>query len=79
MNKSVPSIPYCNITVRLQFCRNRKIHDEWNVNSHPRTTYKKLLRLLTCCNEHQLQILLATATALLEPTADAANNSNGED
>mgnify|MGYP001006600686 CR=1 FL=1 len=38
------------------------------------STYKQLLRLLTHCNEHQLQVLLATATALLQPVPDASND-----
>lgn len=38
------------------------------------TTYQQLLRLLTHCNEHQLQILLATATALLQPVTDSIEN-----
>ena len=34
----------------------------------------QILRLLTHCNEHQLQILLATATAMLQPDLNASND-----
>ena len=47
------------------------VYPNGNTNN---TTYKQLLRLLTHCDEHQLQVLLATATALLQLAPDSGNN-----
>ncbi len=76
-HKGCPSLPlFCKAMRVLNLSADDYVYPNRNKNN---TTYKKLLRLLTRCNEHQLQVLLSTATALLEPAADTANNSNGED
>ena len=53
------------------FCKAMRL---LNLSADDSSTYKQLLRLLTHCNEHQLQILLATATAMLQPDLNASND-----
>ena len=58
--KNTSSLPvFCNAMRILNLSA-----DDYN------TTYQQLLRLLTHCDEHQLQVLLATAEALLRPASE---------
>ena len=71
-HKGTPSLPlFCKAMRLLNLSADDYVYPNGNRNN---STYKQLLRLLTHCNEHQLQVLLATATALLQPVPDASND-----
>lgn len=73
-HKGHPSLPlFCKAMRLLNLSADDYVYPNGNANS---TTYKQLLRLLTHCNEHQLQVLLATTTALLHPDPDSSDNHN---
>ena len=64
-HKGTPSLSlFCKAMRLLNLSADDYVYPNGNSDS---STYKQLLRLLTHCNEHQLQILLATATAMLQP------------
>ena len=70
--KGTPSLSlFCKAMRLLNLSADDYVYPNGNRNN---STYKQLLRLLTHCNEHQLQVLLATATALLQPVPDASND-----
>ena len=76
-HKGGPSLPlFCKAMRVLNLSADDYVYPNRNKDN---PTYERLLRLLTRCNDHQLQVLLATATALLEPVADTVNYSNKED
>lgn len=69
--KNMPSLPvFCNAMRILNLSADDYVYPNGNANN---STYKQLLRLLTHCNEHQLNVLLATAEALLHPN-EGSNN-----
>lgn len=71
-HKGNPSLPlFCKAMRILNLSADDYVYPNGNTNN---TTYKQLLRLLTHCDEHQLQVLLATATALLQLAPDSGNN-----
>lgn len=71
-HKGNPSLQlFCDAVRVLNLSADDYVYPNKNANN---TTYQQLLRLLTHCNEHQLQILLATATALLQPVTDSIEN-----
>ena len=73
--KGTPSLPvFCKAMRTLNFSADDYVYPNGNTNN---TTYKQLQRLLTHCDEHQLQVLLATVTALLKPVQEP-NNKNTE-
>lgn len=73
-HKGRPSLPlFCEAMRVLNLSADDYVYPNGNVNN---STYKQLLRLLTRCNEQQLQVLLATATALLQPAPDTTYNYN---
>lgn len=73
-HKGNPSLPlFCKAMRVLNLSADDYVYPNNNTNN---STYKQLLRLLTHCDEHQLQVLLATATALLQPTANSSDNFN---
>lgn len=66
--KNTPSLPvFCNAMRILNLSADDYVYPNGNANN---TTYQQLLRLLTHCDEHQLQVLLATAEALLRPASE---------
>ena len=70
--KGTPSLSlFCKAMRLLNLSADDYVYPNGNSDS---STYKQLLRLLTHCNEHQLQILLATATAMLQPDLNASND-----
>ena len=70
--KAGPSLElFCKTMQTLNISADDYVYPNGNSDS---STYKQLLRLLTHCNEHQLQILLATATAMLQPDLNASND-----
>lgn len=75
-HKGGPSLTlFCNAMRILNLSADDYVYPNANSND---TTYKKLYRLLTQCNQYQLQVLLATATALLQSKPDTPNNSSEE-
>ena len=69
-HKGTPSLSlFCKAMRLLNLSADDYVYPNGNSD-----TYKQLLRLLTHCNEHQLQILLATATAMLQPNLNASND-----
>ena len=71
-HKGTPSLSlFCKAMRLLNLSADDYVYPNGNSDS---STYKQLLRLLTHCNEHQLQILLATATAMLQPDLNASND-----
>lgn len=63
-HKGTPSLAlFCRIMRTLNLSADDYIFSRENQNSD---TYQKLLRLLSDCDESQLKVLLATATALLK-------------
>lgn len=73
-HKGRPSLPlFCEAMRVLNLSADDYVYPNGNANN---STYKQLLRLLTRCNEQQLQVLLATATALLQPAPDTTYNYN---
>lgn len=73
--KGTPSLPvFCKAMRTLNLSADDYVYPNGNTNN---TTYKQLQRLLTHCDEHQLQVLLATVTALLKPVQEP-NNKNTE-
>ena len=71
-HKGTPSLPlFCKAMRLLNLSADDYVYPNGNSEN---STYKQLLRLLTHCNEHQLQILLATATAMLQPDLNAIND-----
>lgn len=69
--KGTPSLPvFCKAMRTLNLSADDYVYPNGNSNN---TTYKQLQRLLTHCDEHQLQVLLATATALLQPVQEPTN------
>lgn len=73
-HKGSPSLPlFCKAMRLLNLSADDYVYpNEYRNNS----TYNQLLRLLTQCSEYQLQVLLATATALLQSDSDTNNNVN---
>ncbi len=70
--KGTPSLPvFCKAMRILNLSADDYVYPNGNANN---TTYKQLLRLLTHCDEYQLQVLLATAAALLQTTPESSNN-----
>ena len=70
--KGTPSLPvFCKAMRILNLSADDYVYPNGNANN---TTYKQLLRLLTHCDEYQLQVLLATAAALLQTTLESSNN-----
>lgn len=71
-HKGTPSLPlFCKTMRLLNLSADDYVYPNKNANN---TTYRQLQRLLTQCSEHQLQILLATTTALLQPDPDNSND-----
>lgn len=72
--KGTPSLPvFCKTMRVLNLSADDYVYPNGNANN---TTYKQLLRLLTHCDQHQLQVLLTTATALLQPATEPSNNDS---
>ena len=66
--KNTSSLPvFCNAMRILNLSADDYVYPNGNAHN---TTYQQLLRLLTHCDEHQLQVLLATAEALLRPASE---------
>ena len=71
-HKGSPSLSlFCDAMRILNLSADDYVYPNKNSNN---TTYKQLLRLLTHCDEYQLQVLLATAAALLQTMPDPDNN-----
>lgn len=71
-HKGTPSLPlFCKSMQVLNLSADDYVYPNRN-SGNP--TYEQILRLLTQCSEHQLQVLLATATALLQPDPDTSND-----
>ena len=71
-HKGHPSLPlFCKAMRLLNLSADDYVYPNGNNDN---STYKQLLRLLTHCNEPQLQILLAAATAMLQPDLNASND-----
>lgn len=64
-HKSKPSLNlFCHIVRTLNASADDYVYPNQNANND---TYHQLLRLLAHCNDYQLNVLLSTATALLNP------------
>ena len=71
-HKGTPSLPlFCKAMRLLNLSADNYVYPNGNSDN---STYKQLLRLLTHCNEHQLQILLAATTTMLQPDLNASND-----
>lgn len=72
-HKGTPSLSlFCKAMRLLNLSADDYVYPNGNSDS---STYKQLLRLLTHCNEHQLQILLATATAMLHANSGSSDHA----
>jgi transcriptional regulator with XRE-family HTH domain len=73
-HKYNPSLAlFCRTIRLLNLSADDYVYCTENANN---STYQKLLRLLTQCNEQQLQVLLATANALLQPAQESENHTS---
>jgi transcriptional regulator with XRE-family HTH domain len=71
-HKNRPSLPlFCKAMRVLNLSADDYVYPNENLNN---TTYQQLLRLLSQCDEYQLQVLLATATALVHPAQESDNH-----
>lgn len=73
-HKGGPSLTlFCDAMRILNLSTDDYVYPNGNSNN---TSYKQLLRLLAHCNKHQLNVLLAIATALLQTVSDTNRNDN---
>lgn len=64
-HKGVPSLKlFCRIMKTLNLSADDYVYPNSNASND---VYQKLMRLLTQCDKYQLNVLLATATALVNP------------
>ena len=73
--KGGPSLPlFCNAMRLLNLSADDYVYPNNNADD---TTYRQILRLLSQCDETQLQVLLATAAALVQTSENIRNQEIG--
>ena len=78
MHHAAPAIHASGSTRRAR-CVSLHLHRLYPNQNKNNSTYDQILRLLNQCNDYQLQVILATTTALLDSNPFISNVDTSND